>query len=153
MQLVSFNRFSFRPDLAQASIATLAMLIALGLLGWVLAYWTWAWFSPQTEARVEPAVVSAGRPEVAYELFGQLQQQVASSGGTINLLGVIAEAGKEGSYAYAILRFSDQAVRPVRRGAELAPGIRLSEVYPNKVVIERNGMPETISLPEKRSAQ
>lgn len=124
------------------------MLLALGLLGWVLAYWTWAWFSPQTEARVETAVVSAGRPEVAYDLFGQAQQTAATAGGSISLLGVIAESGTADSYA--IMRYADQPVRPVRKGNEVAPGIRLSEVYPDKVVVERGGVAETIALPDRR---
>lgn len=148
LSLPRLPAFTLRPDVAQASVATLAMLIALGLLGWVLAYWTWAWFSPQTEARVDSAVVSSGRPEVAYELFGQAQQVAAASGDTISLLGVIAEAGKGDSYA--ILRYADQPVRPVRKGSEVAPGVRLSEVYSNKVVVERGGIAETIALPEKR---
>jgi general secretion pathway protein C len=127
------------------------MLVAVGILGWVLAYWAWAWLSPPTEARVETAIVATGQPTLANDLFGQIQQQSAPVGVTIQLLGVIAESGKEDSYA--ILRFGEQPVRPVRKGTELSPGVVLSEVHPSNIVIDRNGVSETIALPEKRSAQ
>jgi general secretion pathway protein C len=147
MQLISLSRSFNRPDLAQTAVVSLATVAVLALMGWVLAYWTWEWFSPQTEVRVEPATVPTGRAEAASGLFGRLQQQVVPMASTIRLIGVIASSGS--SAGYALLRYAEQPVRTVREGDEISPGIRLAEVHPEKIVINRGGIQETVALPKK----
>lgn len=136
-----------RPEIAQTTIVSLTTFAALLLLGWVLAYWTWGWFSPQTELHVQ-TVEPVGRVESASGLFGKLQVENASPGNTIQLLGVIAASG--GGSGYAVIGFANQPIRPVKEGEEIAPGIRLSEVHPDKVILERSGLTETVVLPTKK---
>ena len=50
---------------------------ALGLLGCVLAYWTWRWLGPREEPRVQP-LAEAPRIESAHELFGSAQRATAA---------------------------------------------------------------------------
>ena len=38
-----------------------------------------------------------------------------------------------------------------REGADIAPGIRLVEVRADQIILERNGVRETLALPEKNS--
>jgi general secretion pathway protein C len=150
MQL-NLVRYSFnQSELAQTIVVPLTTFLALALLGWVLAYWTWAWLSPQAEFSLPPALAPAGRVESASGLFGRVQRDTVSTGSTIGLIGVIAASG--GGSGYAIMRFAQQPVRPTREGEEIAPGVRLSEVHPDHVIIERSGVFETIALPLKKTA-
>jgi general secretion pathway protein C len=128
-------------------MVSLATVFALALMGWILAYWTWEWFSPQTEVRVEAASVPNGRAEAANGLFGRLQRQIVPMASTIRLVGVIASTGSNAGYA--LVRYAEQPVRTVREGGEIAPGIRLAEVHPEKIVIDRGGIQETVVLPKK----
>lgn len=137
-----------RPDILQSAFASFATIAALALLGWVLAYWTWQWFSPQAELRVQEAAKPAGRIESAGGIFGRLQQESVSIGNNIKLIGVISSAS--GGSGYAVMQFSEQPARPVREGEAIAPGLRLAEVHPDKVVIEHGGMLETIALPRRK---
>ena len=145
MQVISLNR----PQIAQTALVFVVTFAALACLGWVLAYWTWQWFSPQTGLRLAVVSQAASRVDSAASLFGKPPQQIAAPASAISVLGVIAASG--GGSGYAILGFAQQSPRPVRERDEIAPGIRLAEVHPDKVIIERNGLFETLALPTKKT--
>ena len=137
---------------AVISLATLAGVVLLGL---VLAYWTWAWFSPRTEARLETAAEPAIQVAAANTLFGTAQQdQKAASptGLAIKLQGVMAAPGGNHRDSYAVLQLEGKQNLAVHVGEDIAPGIRLAEVHPDHVILERNGVRESLAWPESTAA-
>lgn len=135
---------------AQTAVVWLATLVALVLLGAVLAYWTWAWLAPQAQAR---APAAAAQPQIgqAYNLFGraQLQPAAAPGGVAIRLLGVVADAAQR--RGYAVVQLDEKQILAVREGDDVVPGIRLVEVRADHVVLGRDGAREILAWPEKSS--
>jgi general secretion pathway protein C len=130
-------------------LTTAALLAALALLGLVLAYWTWTWFGPRPELRLETDAPVSNMAS-AYALFGVAQHNPvtpATIGLAVDLLGVIAAEGN--GQGYALVRLDKKKTLVVRAGEDLSPGIRLAEVFPGHVVVQRNGISETVLLPQK----
>jgi hypothetical protein len=50
---------------------------------------------------------------------------------------------------YALVRLNTKQVLWVRAGEDIAPGIRLDDVFPDHVTLQRNGTRETLALPEQ----
>ena len=149
MQALSTKRSS----LAETAIVFALPGAAVGLLGLVLAYWTWVWLAPRPEPRAQAFAEGGARAETAYGLFGsgQLDRSIAAPTGiAIKLLGVVAASG--GRRGYAVVEFEPRQIIAVRGGADIAPGIRLAEVHPDHVVLERNGGRETLAWPEKKTS-
>lgn len=147
MQALSFSR----SGLAQTVLVSLLSLVAVALLGAVLAYWSWAWIAPRAEPRIEPAAVKSGGAGAATGIFGVApsnQVAAAPSGIAIKLLGVVsASRGKRGN---AIVQIEGKQILAIPEGEDLAPGIRLAEVRSDHVILERSGVREKLALPEKR---
>jgi general secretion pathway protein C len=140
-----------RARLAQTAIVPLATLIALLLLGTVLAYWTWTWIAPAALPRVQIAEAPS-RIVPAYGLFGGADTPtpaLAPTGLAIKLLGVAAAA--KGRRGYAVLQLEAREILSVREGDEVAPGVRLAEVHADRVVLERNGAREILAWPDKNN--
>lgn len=147
-------RFSIdRTELAQAAAISLVNIAALALLGLAGGYWTWQWFAPRTEP------LSASQPELAnqiasaLELFGNTPGErnlPASTGSAIRLLGVVAAV--EGRDAYAIVVLDGKQIIAARRGEDIVPGTRLAEVATDHIEFERDGVRESVALPEKTQA-
>jgi general secretion pathway protein C len=147
------HAFSFgRSSLAQAVLVTLLTLVAVALLGAVLAYWTWAWVAPRAEPRVEAPAAQGGSVVSAGAIFGNVprnQETAAPTGIAIRLLGVAAASvGRRG---YAVVQLEAKQILAVQEGEDVAPGIRLAEVHADRVILERNGMRETLAWPEKKA--
>jgi general secretion pathway protein C len=140
-----------RSSPAQTAAVSLAVLAALALLALVLAYWTWAWLAPRPEPRALTVERPNARLEPAYRLFGGGPRVAAASGLAIELLGVAADSGNEPSYA--VLRLEAKHVVAVREGGDIEPGVRLAEVHPDHVVLERGGARETLLFPQKKKAK
>jgi len=143
---VSLERSGF----AQTALVSLVTLSALILFCAVLAYWTWAWLAPRpapaTRASEAPAKIDA-----AYRLFGGTQRNklaAAPAGPAIRLLGVAAASGKK--RGYAIVQLDTGKIFAAREGADIAPGLRLTEVQSGQIILDRNGARETVTLPEKK---
>jgi general secretion pathway protein C len=64
----------------------------------------------------------------------------------MKLLGVAAASGK--TRGYAVVQMEPRNILAVREGDEVAPGIRLAEVRTDHVILERNGVRETLAWPE-----
>ena len=142
-----------RSNLAQTAVVSLVTLTALVMLGWVLAYWTWTWFAPRPEPRVQSATTPGGGVGSAQGLFGTLQRNqnvAAPTGIAIKLLGVMAAAG--GRHGYAVVQLEARQILAVREGEDIAPGIQLAEVHPDHVILVRNGIRESLAWPQKNLA-
>jgi general secretion pathway protein C len=135
----------------QSAAVTATTLASLVLLCAVLAYWTWAWLAPRP-APVAPAGETLSRPDAAYNLFGGARRSrnatAVPGGPSIRLLGVAAAAG--GKSGHAIVQLDGGRTLVAREGAEIAPGLRLVEVQSGQIILERNGLRETLALPEKK---
>ncbi len=138
---------------AQTAVVGILTLAAVAVLGLVLAYWTWAWFSPRVEPRVEASAAPSVSVAAAGGLFGtqpRAQKGAAATGLAIKLLGVVAAApGKRG---YAVVQLEGKDILAVHEGEDVAPGIRLAEVLPDHILLERGGVQESLAWPEKRAA-
>lgn len=149
MPQISFERSS----LAQTSFVSLTTVAALLLLGFVLAYWTWAWFAPGVEPRAPGIAAGNGtlgqQTVAAGNLFGNLRRDgnaPAPTGIAIKLHGVMAASG--GKSGFAVLQLDTKPDMAVREGQDIAPGIRLAEVRPDHVILERNGIREILAWPK-----
>lgn len=127
-------------------------LVAVALLGAVLAYWTWVWFAPRAVPRLETSAVQSGSVAAAGAIFGSVpraQAAAAPTGIAIKLLGVVAASG--GRRGYAVVQLEAKQILAVHEGEDIAPGIRLAEVHPDHVILERNGLRETLAWPVRPS--
>lgn len=121
---------------------------ALTLLGFVLAYWTWAWFAPTPLSQAMEISEPASRLATSARLFGEASGDThagVSSGLAIKLLGVMAAA--PAGTGYALLQLDAKETQLVRAGEDLAPGIRVDSVLPEQVILQRNGSRETLAWP------
>src|SRR5487761_2548107 len=119
MQALPFGRV----NVAQTVLVSSLTLGAVALLGAVLAYWTWAWFAPRAEATAAPTGIA------------------------ITLLGVVAASG--GRRGYAVVQLEGKQILAVHEGEDIAPGIRLAEVDADHVILDRNGVRETLAWPQR----
>jgi len=131
-----------------------AMLL---LLTASLAQWTWLMVKPS----LPPLMIAAPSPApaantfspeslLAAHLFGQASQEL--SGGRLDnlplsslnlvLTGVIAAA----SGGYALISVNGQSEEPFVIGQTITAGAVLQAVYPDRVVIQRNGALESLML-------
>lgn len=148
MQEMKFGR----SNLVETAIVTVLSIVSLLLLGLVLAYWTWTWLGPSPEPRVEAGTGQNGDIVSAGLLFGKLERNqgaAAPTGIAIKLLGVVSASG--GRLGYAVVRLEDKQILAVHEGEDIAPGIRLAEVHPEHVILERSGVRETLTWPVKSS--
>ena len=128
-------------------------LAAVAVLGLVLAYWTWVWFAPRAEPRAEVAVAQTGNLASAGLVFGKVELNKAAAAPTgiaIKLLGVVAASG--GRRGHAVVQLEGKQILAVHEGDDVAPGLRLAEVHPEHVMLERGGVRETLAWPQKKGA-
>jgi general secretion pathway protein C len=139
-----------RTELAQTAVISLVTIAALALLALVGAYWTWQWFAPRPEAHLSAQPEPGGQVSAALQLFGQAQKDgnaPAPTGMAIRLLGVVAAT--QGREAYAVVVLDGKQIVATREGEEIASGIQLAEVAADHVVLERDGVRQTLAWPEK----
>jgi len=133
--------------LNKASVATLA---ALALLGVVLAYWSWQWLAPPPAPRAPAAMDAASGTSGAGALFRTVKEGAsASASGAVRLMGVVAASGSRPGNA--ILRLDSKKTVAVLQGEDVEPGLRLAEVHVDHIVLDRNGVLETLAWPEKNT--
>lgn len=139
-----------RSAFAQSALVAVITLAALLALCAVLAYWTWVWLAPRTLTRAPAPAPAQARVDAAYTAFGGQRSTgaPAQTALAIRLLGVVAASGT--ATGYAVIQLEANKILAVREGKDIAPGIRLAQVEKGQVVLERNGVRETLALPEKR---
>lgn len=140
MRAVSIDRTA----LPGTALVSLLDVFALACLAAVLAYWTWRWWLPSPEPSPGSAA-AIGDVGQATGLFGTAAADAVVAAAGIRLLGVVA-AG-DGYPGYAVLQLDGRPLVAARAGTELAPGLRLLEVHPRRVVLERSGVRESLALP------
>ena len=128
--------------------AFLATLAAASLLGVVAAYWSWAFLAPAPAPRAPPLADSAGSSSSARGLFGIVKDGAAAAASSaVRLTGVVAAS--DGRRGHAVLRLDGKRTVAVLQGDDVEPGLRLAEVHADRIVLERNGVRETLTWPEK----
>jgi general secretion pathway protein C len=126
---------------------TLLLAILVMVLAWQLAYWTWRFIAPP---RAVAAATSASTADVDLALIASLfgASRAGPSSGSLRLKGVIAPT--PGTTAGAIFAGPNGKEIAVLPGGEAAPGVKLAEVFPDHVIVTRNGVRERIDLDTSR---
>lgn len=148
MQALSFGRSNF----AQTALIALLTLAVTALLGAVLAYWTWVWFAPRAEPRLQTPLVQGINVSSAGTIFGMAPRNEAAAvptGIAIRLLGVVAATA--GRRSYAVVQLEGKRILAAHEGEDIAPGIKLAQVLADHVILERNGARETLAWPTKHA--
>ena len=123
-------------------------MAAASLLGVVAAYWSWAFLAPAPAPRAPPLADSAGSSSSARGLFGIVKDGAAAAGSSaVRLTGIVAAS--DGRLGHAVLRLDGKRTVAVLQGEDVEPGLRLAEVHADRIVLERNGVRETLTWPEK----
>ena len=129
-----------QPRKSGALGTTLVVVLTL-VLAWQLVQWTWALLVP-VESRAPSTAAGSGvdLPAIA-RLFGAPGAPATDS---IVLKGVVAPT--PGVAASAIFGSRSGRDISVYIGGELTPGLKLTEVAPDHVVMSRNGVDERVDL-------
>jgi len=141
-------------NLRAAGIALLeiALVVALAVS---LARWTWAALTPRVAAATtvpEQLDAQPRAPVVQRHLFGVAQGgalPAADAGTGLTLLGVFS--GRRPGAGRAILARQGSKPAIVAAGESIADGLVLREVYPDHVIILRDGAPQRIDLERRAS--
>ena len=126
-------------------LGTLVLVILVLVLAWQLAYWTWVFVAPP---RVAAPAAPRGDVDLAAvaKLFGASAPSDATAANAtgLRLKGVIAPTpGVEASAIFSTGAGKDLAVYIDR---EVQPGVKLVEVNPDHVMVERAGARSRIDL-------
>ncbi|MCC2681495.1 MAG: putative ral secretion pathway related transrane protein [Nitrosospira multiformis] len=140
-----------RSNRAQTALVYLIILAALALLGGVLLYWTRLWFIPHPQPNLELGtradMEAVEDVSTVSDLFGIAQREQPSiavpAGPELRLFGIVAASRGRG---YAILQVDGKEMLAVLEGENIAPGLQLAEVHAEYIVLERDGMRETLAL-------
>ena len=128
-------------------------LVALALLCWVLARWTWVLFAPAAPVVVPaspaPIDIQAALDEIlrARLFSGQPGAEPApakTAQRDLQLAGVLATAPQ--GRGWAVLQLEGKAHQVAATGAEIAPGLRLEQVFGDYVIVDRQGSRERLDL-------
>lgn len=133
-----------------------ATLLALALLTHSLAQWSWQLLTPKSVAPPPVATAppvdtgAALRDLLAANIFGLpdpgtaslLPNQIPPTSLNLKLTGVLVR----GKGSYALVRAEGGEELPVVVGNEIQPGARLHAVYPDRIIIARAGLFESLIL-------
>jgi general secretion pathway protein C len=129
------------------------LFVALLMLAWTLAHWTWVFVTPRQQSQT--AVTAApvlnkvlAEKAVALHWFGSSAPAGAESApagalSNIEVRGIYA--ARNGLSGFAVLVLDGRPVSAVL-GKEFAPGVVLHAVYADRVEIQRNGQIETARM-------
>jgi general secretion pathway protein C len=112
----------------------------------LLAYWALRLIAPATPAApasAAPAVAREPDAALAARMFGDVSSGPRASVLNVQVSGVFS-AGKSSS---AVISIDGKPARAVLLGHELAAGVRLAEVRPDGVTLERDGARSQYSVP------
>lgn len=137
--------------------AWLACIALAALAAWLLVQLAWQ-FVPGDGADSDARSVSAtpvpvGTPPrsiASWHLFGDTPRAPGAEGETASTLALILRgtvADGDPQAGFAVIAGADGIERSYRIGQEVVPGVRLSAVHPDRVVLSRGGAEETLRLP------
>ncbi len=138
--------------LASDGLPRLATLVGTALVAAQLALLTWK-FVPTTAIPPNPAatvLLETPRTDQASRLFGEPPSAAATTIApptniALTLVGTLAV--NDPTAGLAILGPTVNDAHVYATGSDVAPGIRLLEVYTDRVIIDRGGVHETLNLP------
>lgn len=128
-------------------------MILLVLFGWLLAQWTWLVVLPKPRSLPTPSLPFSAPLAADTIMSGHLFGQAVGGGATsapaktfsnLKLQGVFAAIGS--LPAFAIVVVDGKPAQPVQVGREATSGVVLEEVYPDYVLLRRNGVMERLNL-------
>lgn len=123
------------------------------LLAWQLAYWTWRFAAPPMSGEARSPAAAVDLAAIARLFGGTAPSGTArsASSSALRLKGVIAPT--PGVAASAIFSTGAGKDIAVYVGRELQPGVKLSAVYPDHVVLSRVGVDERIDIEAMRGGK
>ena len=141
------------PPPAKAGLFGNLLVVGLVLvIAWQLAHWTWVFFTPAPTI-ADTSADSSVDLAIAARLFGGSATGGTTGSGSstgLRLKGVIAPT--PGVAASAIFSTGAGKDFSVFLGAEVQKGVKLSEVYPDHVIVSRGGVEMRVDLEAPRSA-
>lgn len=121
------------------------------VLGALLAKWAWVLLAPRAAAiAVAPehgAVAEAGRLFGVAVVVAPAAAAEAATWPNVRLVGVFA--GSDGRSGFAVFKLDEKRQAGVAVGENVLPGVRLAEVHPGYVLLERGGAQRRVNLEEK----
>jgi general secretion pathway protein C len=145
-------------DRRSFELAALASCAALGALSlWLLARLVWL-LVPRGDVALDTAAarVAAGNSGSApaqsiakWHLFGNTPPLVSGRDGTTTTLSMILRgtlAERDPATGIAVIGDGAGGERAYRAGDSIAAGVKLARVYPDHVIVLRNGAEETLKL-------
>ena len=138
-------------DAKRDPLGTVLVAALVLVLAYQLAYWTWVFVSPARVAAAAPEANAVDMAAIA-RLFGASPPGTASQAGSssgLRLKGVVAPT--PGVAASAIFSTGSGRDVAVFVGRDVQPGLKLSEVHPDHVIVTRAGVAERIDLDARRS--
>ena len=122
----------------------------------VLAYWTLgvarAALPRRARSRLAEPVARHRHPRAG--LFGSAADGTARRGADAESRSSCSASWphRAAGAGYAVLRLDGREILAVPQGEDVEPGLRLAEVHADRVVLERNGVRETLAWPQKKTA-
>ncbi len=141
----------------QHAAPTLVRVLLVLWLAWLLAALTWSILPQRASAPVTqaPATAAAARRVDAgrvanQHLFGQYAPQTVSSDApdttlALTLHGIVAGKRAQDSRALIVVNGDEE---PYAVGAQLPGGALIQAIYPDRVMLERDGRVEALRLPK-----
>lgn len=151
MRLPEIQRVSLRVSGAVEWITFMWRVLAVLVIGAMLAHWTWLIFAPRSNTVLPAMQADAGIS--AEHLFGIAAVSAVSGVTTqaalpnVRLVGVFA-----GTPGFAVLELDGKRQLGLAVGQDVVTGAKLVEVAIDHVVIERGGVRQQISLEGKTNA-
>jgi general secretion pathway protein C len=143
---------------------TVAAMLLVAALCWLLAQWTWTFLAFAAPRSTPPGSSSPGGPVdgqapskvIASQLFGQVAREAPPAPAPVvvtplnlKLKGVYAPLGPYPGFAVVNADGRDQ---PFQLGGEIMPGVELIAVQARHIVIRRQGALEQVELENRTSA-
>ncbi len=145
--------------LAQRWLPGAVNIAAVAVLAWGMAGWTWMLITPNVpEVIPDGNAASAGQvrfdlqPLLTSQLFGQAPSLPGTGGVSLDaipisslnlvLAGVVAAGGA----SFALISVNGQPQEPFAIGQEVTAGAILQSVYPDRVLLTRQGITESLML-------
>ena len=134
-------------------------LLALALLCWVLARWTWVVIAPAAPPVPPPAATPIDLQAALDEILrarlfsgnaGAQPPAVPATRHDVQLAGVLATSPN--GRGWAVLQLEGKPHQVAASGAEILPGVVLDQVLADHVVVRRQGNRERIELARRVSA-
>lgn len=146
-----------------AETAAWACCVLFGALAsWLLVRLIWQLLpqgDPGRAGEHAPAVgavpvAAPARSVASWHLFGETPRRPGAGGeaaSTLSLIlrGTVAEGDPKAGLA--VVAGADGGERAFRVGEEVVPGVRLTAVHPDRIVLSRGGVEETLRLPRERN--